>query len=134
MKFAAVATATGYVVDIPCITQTEKNCNENWRTRHGRSKAQRAVTALALDLLHNPADKIRIKRIRFVRFGVGELDLGDNLNSSFSHIRDQVVAWIAGDNTITGKGSDGVHCGITWEYDHVKQNAYGVRVEMRFGT
>jgi hypothetical protein len=131
MKFHASWSPRGYTLEFPVITQTESNANEHWRTRHGRAKAQRAVTACALDMLPNAASRHRVRAIRFVRFAPGELD-ADNLPSATKHVLDQLVAWIAGDNTITGKGDDGPNCGLKFEFGQVRQAAYGVRVEMLF--
>jgi hypothetical protein len=132
MKFHAAWAAGGYVVDVPLITQTESNAEENWRTRHGRAKAQRALTVMVLNMLHNTEAKHRIRTLRFVRFAPGELDC-DNLPGALKHVRDQVCAWIAGENTITGQGDDSPSCGIRFEYAQCKQREYGVRVEMSFG-
>lgn len=132
MKFAAGWSPSGFTLDIPVVTQTESNANEHWRTRHGRSKAQRALTMMGLNMLPNPEAKTRIKHVLFIRHAPGELDC-DNLPSSCKHVRDQLVAWIAGENTITGEGDDGPHCGIAFEYaPQVKQKAYGVRINMSF--
>lgn len=131
MKFATTWHADGYVIDVPCITQTESNANEHWRVRHGRAKAQRALTSIVLNGLHNAEAKHRIKHIRLVRFAPGELDC-DNLPGALKHIRDQVCAWIAGQNTVTGQGDDSPSCGIHFTYDQCKQREYGVRCEMSF--
>lgn len=133
MKFCAGWTPSGYSVDAPCITQTESNANEHWRTRHGRAKAQRTVAVYALELLPHSYMRNRIRTIRFVRFAPGELDC-DNLPGALKHIRDQVCAWIAGENNITGEGDDSPSCGIRFEYAQCKQREYGVRVEMSFGS
>lgn len=132
MKFHAAWTPTGYVVEVPVITQAESNSHEHWRIRHGRSKAQRTLTVMVLNMLHNPEAKHRIRALRFVRFAPGELD-ADNLPSAFKFVQDQVVAWIAGENTITGQGDDSPSCGISFSYAQCKQKAYGVRCEMSFG-
>lgn len=133
MKFAAGWSPSGFTLDIPAITQTETNNDEHWRVRHGRTKTQRALTMMGLNMLPNPEARTRIKRIDFTRFAPRELDEGDNLNSAFKHIRDQVCAWIANENTITGKGDDSPSCGIKFEYaPQVKQKAYGVRINMSF--
>lgn len=131
MQFHSAWTSSGYTIDVPCITQTESNAKEHWRTRHGRAKAQRALTVIVLNGLHNPEAKHRIRTMRLVRFAPGELDC-DNLPGALKHIRDQVCAWIAGDNTITGQGDDSPSCGIRFEYAQCKQSDYGVRVEMSF--
>lgn len=132
MKFCAGWSPSGYSVDVPCITQTESNAKEHWRTRYGRSKAQRTVAVYSLELLPHSYMRNRITTIRLVRFAPGELDC-DNLPGALKHIRDQVCAWIAGDNTITGEGDDSPSCGIRFEYAQCRQAAYGVRVEMKFG-
>lgn len=132
LPFQAIWSPRGYTVEFPVITQTEGNANENRFTRIDRCKAQRTAAMFALKQLPNSEARQRIKRVRFVRFAPGELDLGDNLNSAFKHIRDQVVAWIAGDNTVAGRGDDGPRCGLTWEYAQVRSKEYGVRIEMTF--
>lgn len=132
MKFAAEWSPYGYVVQAPVITQTESNANEHWRARHGRAKAQRALAMMVLNMLPNHEARTRIRAIRFVRFAPGELDC-DNLPGALKHIRDQVCAWIANENTITGQGDDSPSCGIKFEYAQCKQCEYGVRCEMSFG-
>jgi hypothetical protein len=132
MKFHAAWTPTGFTVDVPIHTETESNANGLWRARHGKAKAQRALTVMVLNMLHNPEAKHRIRTLRFVRFAPGELDC-DNLPGALKHVRDQVCAWIAGENTITGQGDDSPSCGIRFEYAQCKQKAYGVRCEMTFG-
>lgn len=132
IQFYAAWTDSGYAIDVPVITQTESNAKEHWRTRHGRAKAQRALTMIVLNGIPNAASRCRIRAIRFVRFAPGELDC-DNLPGALKHIRDQVCAWIANENTITGQGDDSPSCGIKFEYAQCKQREYGVRCEMSFG-
>jgi hypothetical protein len=113
-------------VVLPIITQTEGNANENKWTRIKRAENQRTITALYLHhLQHVPATT---RAIHFDRFAPGKLDPHDNLPSSNKHICDQVCAWLAGDNTITGRGDDGPSCGIAFTYGQVKSDEYGVRV------
>jgi hypothetical protein len=131
MKFAAGWSPSGYTLDVPVYTQTESNAKEHWRTRHGRAKAQRALTMMALDMLPNPEARTRITWVSFQRFAPGELDC-DNLPGSCKHVRDQVAAWIGGENTVTGEGDDSPRCGIVWEYTQTKSKMYGVRINMSF--
>jgi hypothetical protein len=131
MKFAAGWSPSGYTLDVPVITQTESNANEHWRTRHGRAKAQRALTMMALNMLPYAEARTRITWVSFQRFAPGELDC-DNLPGSCKHVRDQVVAWIAGENTVTGEGDDSPRCGIRFDYAQQKSKLYGVRLEMTF--
>lgn len=132
IQFYAAWTDSGYTIDVPVITQTESNAKEHWRTRHGRAKAQRALTMIVLNGIPNAASRHRIRTLRFVRFAPGELDC-DNLPGALKHIRDQVCAWIANENTITGQGDDSPSCGIAFTYAQCKQREYGVRCEMSFG-
>jgi hypothetical protein len=131
MRFVTGWSHRGYVVEFPVITQSETNAHEHWRVRHGRSKAQRAVTLIALSMLPHKDARHRVKHVRFVRYAPGALDC-DNLPSAFKFCRDQVAAWIAGEDSIAGKGDDSPSSGIKWEYAQAKQAAYGVRIEMTF--
>lgn len=80
---------------IPVRTQTESNCNEHWRTRHRRSKAQREVTSAFLAELSGPPTPPCV--VRITRVSRGTMD-DDNLASSAKHVRDEIAKWIGVDD------------------------------------
>lgn len=117
-------------VILPIRTHTEGNSRSTWRMAQRRTDQQRLVTAAWLTQLGAADWRTQIVRVRFVRLGPGTLDQGGNLCSSFKHIRDQVAAWIAFDNTIKGRGDDGPKCGIYWDEDNQERSPlFGVRCE-----
>lgn len=79
---------------LPVRTQTESNCNEHWRTRHRRSKAQREVTAALLAHIKAPEPPCVVT---ITRVSKGVMD-DDNLASSAKHVRDEIAKWIGVDD------------------------------------
>jgi hypothetical protein len=94
------------------------------------AKDVRLATCQALKGLHVEYPSL-IKSVKLVRHGIKLMD-DDNLPGSMKRVRDQVAAWIAGDNTPTGKGDDSPTCGVAWSYDQVKGKEYGVVLELRY--
>lgn len=111
--------------------------SHNWRADYGRSRQLRirAMHALAcVDLetvlrhLSGPPNAIR-----FVRLAPRALD-DDNLRTAFKPIRDQVCAWLAGNNSADARANDGMRSGYAFDYGQQQQKLYGVRIEIRRET
>jgi hypothetical protein len=104
---------------LPVRTQTESNCNEHWRTRHRRSKAQREVTAAVLADIKAPQPPCVVT---ITRVSKGVMD-DDNLASSAKHIRDQIAVWI---------GVDDKHRDIVrYVYEQRRGKEFALEVEIR---
>lgn len=91
-------------IRIPLRTVSELNQSEHWARRHRRRKQHKKITGLVLNTCKKPklpAD------VWLTRIAPRKLDEGDNLNSSFKAIRDQIAAWLGVDD-----GGDQV----TWRY------------------
>lgn len=120
-----------WIFTFPIETQTECNANSFWHISHKRAYDQRFMVAMYLTMVRRVKLPGKVSAMHFVRLSPGDLDPGDNLNSSCKHIRDQLCAWLAGDNTPTGRGDDGPNCGITFTYDQQRTKGFGVRVHLR---
>jgi hypothetical protein len=94
------------------------------------AKKQRIATCQALKLLTLSYPSL-VKSVKLIRHGLRLMD-DDNLPGSMKRVRDQVAAWIAGNNTPDGKGDDSPTCGVAWSYDQVKGKEYGVVLELRY--
>jgi hypothetical protein len=106
----------------------------NYRRVSKLREKQRLATMHALARL-DVHDVIRAfggwpNSLHLVRLGPGVLDPHDGLPHSQKSIVDQFVAWLACDNTPTGKGDDGPNCGIRFTYAQKKQKLHGVRLEI----
>lgn len=131
MRYSASARDDGaFVVTIPLQTATETNTRQMWYVVSRGAKKAREVTCLALKGLHVEYPSL-IKSAKFTRHGLRLVD-DDNLPGTMKRVRDQVAAWIAGNNTPDGKGDDSPTCGVAWSYDQVKGKEYGVVVELRY--
>jgi hypothetical protein len=106
----------------------------NWRANYGRSRQLRgyvmhALARVDLDVLlrflGGPPN-----HIRFVRLAPRQLD-DDNLRAVFKPARDQVCAWLGGDNTLTARANDGARSGYAFDYGQQQQRSYGLRIEVR---
>jgi len=108
--------------------------SHNWRASHGRSQQlrKRMMHMLArIDVDHvtrflggGP------RKVSFVRLAPRQLD-DDNLRSAFKPIRDQVVCWLALDNSPSAKADDGMRSGYEFTYhQQQQQKLYGIRVEL----
>ncbi len=121
-------------VEIPIRTVSEANVMEHWTKKHARKKQQRK----AITLFMNPhLEDIKytlafgICHIILTRIAPRALDEGDNLPSSFKHIRDVVAELVTG-NKIPGQ-ADSDHR-LTWEYkqEKGKPKQYGIRITFEF--
>lgn len=119
-----------FVVSVPVKTSTETNTRQNWYAVAGNAKREREATCLSLKGLHVEYPAL-IKSVKLTRHGLRLMD-DDNLPGSMKRVRDQVAAWIAGNNTPDGKGDDSPTCGVAWSYDQVKGKEYGVVLELRY--
>jgi hypothetical protein len=126
-----LAVADAHVV-VPVRTISETNAHEHHRYRVKRAAEQRFTTSVWLGQLGRADWRSSIVRVKFTRLAppTSKLDQGDNLCSSSKFIRDQVAAWIGGNNAPDARGDDGPNCGVHWDQDHQEAHpAYGVRVE-----
>jgi len=71
--------------------------------------------------------------IRFVRCAPRSLDT-DNLATACKPVRDQVCAWLAGDNTPSARANDSIRSGYDFTYHQQRQDAYAVRIELERRT
>jgi hypothetical protein len=116
------------LVDLPIRTISEANCFEPWQVKHGRHKEQKRIVALGLmPLKRHFALPCKIK---LTRFAPDKLDAFDNLPMSFKYIVDAVCAIITGEER-AGKADSDPRISITC--DQVKSNAYGIRIEIKWG-
>ena len=129
---SAVLVCVGTLVPNPL-----NGSHGHWRTKSKLRKEQRLATMCLLAQIEPREVEIalggRITAVKFVRLGPGTLD-DDAVPAACKSFRDQVAAWLAHDNTPTGKGDDGPKCGITWSYDQRRQQPQGVRIELRRET
>lgn len=107
--------------------------SKNWRADYGRTVALRAKIARALSVV--PAAAVtahlggRVRRIVFTRLAPRLLD-DDNLAFVLKPVRDQVCAWLGGQNNVSARADDGMRSGYTFEYRQRQQKAYGLQVEL----
>lgn len=104
-----------------------------WKVGAGKTKATRKKTMHAL-AAHDIEPLLRWlsgwpTHVRMVRMGPGTLDVG-NLHSTLKPVQDQIAAWLAGDNTPTGKGDDSPRSGIVWLFEQQCQKPHGIRIEV----
>lgn len=111
------------ILDLPIQTKSEANSFEPWPVRHKRHKEQQKIVSLALS-----PHKAKVSlpcRIMLTRFAPHELDVFDNLPSSFKYIVDAVCSIITG-NYIAGKADSDKRISIAC--DQEKSGAYGIRI------
>lgn len=107
--------------------------SKNWRAIYGHTVALRSRVAKRLQ--ETPATAIvahlgdRVKQVTFIRMAPRLLD-DDNLAHACKPIRDQIVAWLAGDNRPNARADDGMRSGYSFVYRQQQQRAYGLRVEL----
>jgi hypothetical protein len=104
----------------------------SWRVAAGRTEGLRLKTMHALARVEL-GQLVSFfcglpNRVHVVRIAPRLLDT-DNLAYASKGIRDQIAAWLAGDNTPTGKGDDSHRSGVTYTYGQEKRSEYGVRLE-----
>jgi hypothetical protein len=125
-------TADGIKVTVPSLSKNPLNgAQGSWRASSSLRKTQRIATALALSQLPPAALCERVRYVHMVRLAPGLLDC-DSVPAALKSFRDQVAAWIAGQNTPKGVGDDGPRCGIRWTYDQLRQRQYGVLIELHY--
>lgn len=131
LKVGADASADGtwHSVTVPVLTESEANHREVWYAVAEKARLQRGATMQAMKL--TSADPKLVRSVHFIRYGIRTMDC-DNLPGAIKRIRDQVAAWIAGDNTIKGKGDDSPTCGVAWTYAQVTGKERGVVIELRY--
>jgi hypothetical protein len=118
-------------VIVPLRTLNELNDHTHWRKRHKRSCEQRLTVCAYLNQLGQDFRRDLVTYVDFVRVAPGQgLDPGDNLNSSMKYVRDQIAAYLAGNNTPEGKGDDGPKCGVRWSYQQRRATQWGVEIRM----
>lgn len=112
-------------LDLPIRTVSESNCFEPWRKKHARHKEQKRIVALFLSPLR---PNIRLPcHVMLTRFAPAQLDVFDNLPTSFKFIVDSLCSVITGDKVAGRADSDER---ITLACTQVKSKAYGVRIEI----
>lgn len=107
--------------------------SKNWRANYGRTVSLRAKLVRVLSVV--PAAAVtthigdRVRKVTFTRLAPRMLD-SDNLASVMKPARDQICAWLAGDNRVNARADDGMRSGYSFEYRQRQQRAYGVQIEL----
>jgi hypothetical protein len=105
-------------ITIPIHTISEANNRDHWRVRKVRKDAQQLAVAAALSGKQRPAPPFAVT---LTRIGKRKLD-GDNLQSAFKGIRDQIAKWL--------KVDDGDEAKVSWWYGQEVGKGYAIRVEI----
>lgn len=126
-----------YTLFVGCKSPNFKNSRKHYRVVANSIRAQREATMHAL-ARHDIGDVIAAlggapNSLQLTRLSPGTLD-DDSLPVSMAAVRDQFCAWLAGQNTLDGKGDDGPKCGITFGYEQKKCVSHGVRMEFFRGN
>lgn len=105
----------------------------NWRATFGERKRVRTKMMHALATV-DVADLVRFlggwpTHVTMTRCSTRLLDKGAEW-ATLKSVQDQIAAWLAGDNTPTGKGDDGPKSGIEWRCAQHISKAHGVVVEI----
>lgn len=117
------------VVDLGIVTESQRSKGGHWSRSHKQVKRCRELAMLMLgqvDTHWRPG----IRHVVLTRISPGTLD-DDNLRTVLKPFRDQVAAWLAGDNTTRGRGDDSPNARVQYGYEQVKKRAYGVRIELQ---
>lgn len=102
---------------IPIRTVSALNAREYWRARAKRVKAERSATAWMLTAHKPPELPVTVT---LTRVGpTNGLDEGDNLNSAFKGVRDQIAQWL---------GVDDRSALVTWKYGQRRGKDWAVEV------
>lgn len=122
------------VITIGIVLKSQKHgMSHNWKAEHGRRQWLRKRAQQALSVISPVAAVMHLRgrptRIVFTRLAPRRLD-DDNLTAAFKPIRDQVCAWLSGNNAVDARANDGMRSGYTFEYRQQQQRAHGVRVEL----
>lgn len=133
LEYDASADGRWFSVSVPVHTESESNHRELHFIVARKAKEQRRVAAHALQFLtaNTRITPALVRAVKLTRHGLRLMDC-DNLPGAIKRVRDQVAAWIAGDNTIKGKGDDSPTCGVEWSYSQVTGKEYGVVIELRY--
>lgn len=129
-----VPESRAVVITIGIRLKSQKHgVSNNWRAAYGRSQQLRKRTAHALALLPVPEVtkhiRGRVQKIVFVRLASRLLD-SDNLAGAFKAIRDQTVAWLAGQNHTSARADDSMRSGYEFSYFQQQQRLAGIRIEL----
>lgn len=101
-------------------TKSELNMREHWAQRNRRFKAQKEQVCWEfLRSKHGPPDLP--VTVLFVRCAPRSLDKGDNLNSAFKAIRDQVAKQL---------GVDDADPRVSWDYDQEKAKTPAIKIKI----
>lgn len=110
------------MITIPIRTVSALNAREHWRARTRRVKAERNATYWVLAPTRKPDMPCTV---RLTRVGpTNGLDEGDNLNSAFKAVRDQIAEWL---------GVNDRDPRVRWEYMQRRGKLWGVEVEFLEG-
>jgi len=127
-------TIEAVIVAVGCVSPNFKNSRKGHWVVSKSISAQRLATMAVLATIEVHEVERAIggtpNHIHFVRLGPGICD-DDSAPVTIAAVRDQVCAWLAHDNTPTGKGDDGPKCGIKFTYQQQRQKPHGVRIELR---
>lgn len=118
-KAAGVVCQAAIRVTVPIRTVSGLNVREHWRARAARVRKERETTAWILAGKKPPELPCTVS---LTRVGPSNgLDEGDNLNSAFKGVRDQIAKWI---------GIDDRSKLVTWHYAQRREKKWSVEVEI----
>jgi hypothetical protein len=92
-------------ITAPIVTVSELNERQRWKAYRRRKMQRRAIGLILNTRRPVPHPPLLIK---FIRISPRKLDPGDNLNSAFKAIRDELCVWLGVDD---GSGL------LAWEYE-----------------
>jgi hypothetical protein len=85
-------------IKMPIRTVSELNMREHWAAKHKRRKKQREDFFVLWRQAKPPEISLPC-RVTFTRFASKCLDVGDNLNSAFKSLRDELCAILGVDDS-----------------------------------
>lgn len=111
---------------LPLRTVSEANCFEAWQKKAQRHKDQKLlINSILAPLRHRLSLPCRVT---FVRYAKKELDRHDNLPISNKFLADQIASILT--DKRNGKGDNDPR--LSWCYDQVKSESYGVEIFLEF--
>lgn len=106
------------LITIPLRLQSAANLREHWATKARRVKAERRAVAM---FLRGPPPPLPVV-VTLTRIAPRALD-GDNLQSAFKGVRDEVAKWL---------GFSDNNAGIEWRYGQRRDGVgvYAIEIEV----